>query len=217
MSMSADGKIATTNRAVESFSSRRDHDALLKLRATADAVMCGARTAATSGVTLGTGGKRYREMRRRRGLAGHHLRIIVSGSGRVATQAEVFQHRFSPLVVLTTRRASATRLAQLRRVADEVAQFGAKELNLRAALHWLCKHWKVKRLICEGGGELNDALFRAGLVDELRLTVCPVIIGGRSAPTLADGRGVERLADAVRLRLKSARFVDGEMFLVLGR
>ena len=134
---------------------------MLKLRTTADAVMCGARTAETSGVTLGTGGKRYREMRLRRGLAGHHLRIIVSGSGRVATQAEVFQHRFSPIVVLTTRRASATRLAQLRRVADEVAQFGAKELNLRAALRWLCKHWNVKRLICEGGGELNDALFRA--------------------------------------------------------
>ena len=44
MAMTADGKIATANRAVSSFSSRRDHDHLLALRATADAVMAGART-----------------------------------------------------------------------------------------------------------------------------------------------------------------------------
>ena len=44
MAMTADGKIATTNRLVSSFSSRRDGQHLLELRATADAVMAGART-----------------------------------------------------------------------------------------------------------------------------------------------------------------------------
>jgi len=41
----------------------------------------------------------------------------------------------------------------------------------------------------EGGGELIFSLFEAGLVDELRLFVGPKIIGGRDAPTLADGEG----------------------------
>jgi riboflavin-specific deaminase-like protein len=217
MSMSADGKIATANRAVESFSSRRDQDALLRLRATADAVMCGARTAETAGVTLGTGGKRYRQMRLRRSLREHHLRVVVSGSGRVNTQAEVFRHRASPLLVLTTRHVTGARMARLRRAADEVAQFGVRAIDLPAALRWLRQQWKVRRLICEGGGALNDAMIRAGLVDELRLTVCPVILGGRAAPTMADGLGCEQLADAAGFRLTSARLVEGEMFLVFRR
>jgi 2,5-diamino-6-(ribosylamino)-4(3H)-pyrimidinone 5'-phosphate reductase len=217
MSMTADGKIATANRVVESFSSRRDHDELLKLRATADAVLCGARTAMTEGVTLGPGGAKYRRLRLRRGLAEYHLRIIVSGSGRVDTRAEVFRHRFSPIIVLTSERVSAARLAGLRRAADDVAVFGTKEVDLPAALHWLRQRWKVKRLICEGGGELNDAMFRAGLVDELRLTICPIILGGATAPTIADGQGFRMLAEAARFKVWRSRRVGDELFVVLRR
>ncbi|HLZ53931.1 MAG TPA: dihydrofolate reductase family protein, partial [Verrucomicrobiae bacterium] len=69
----------------------------------------------------------------------------------------------------------------------------------------------------EGGGELNGALFRAGLVDELHLTICPKIFGGRQAPTIADGNGFSRLANAERFQLKSMRRVRGELFTVLTR
>ena len=55
MAMTADGKIATANRAVSSFGSRRDQDHLLQLRATADAVMAGARTADLNPINLGPG------------------------------------------------------------------------------------------------------------------------------------------------------------------
>jgi riboflavin biosynthesis pyrimidine reductase len=72
----------------------------------------------------------------------------------------------------------------------------------------------VKRLLCEGGGALNEALFRAGVVDELYLTISPVIFGGRDAPTLADGKGIEHLADSIPLRLKSYRRLGDEVFLV---
>jgi len=213
MSMSADGKIATANRAVESFSSRRDHDELLSLRATADAVICGAHTAGAAGVTLGVGGPKYCRLRLRRGLSKHHLRVIVSGSGGVDTSAGVFERGSGPVVVLTSRRSSTSRLLALRGVADDVLVSGRNEVDLVAALRWLRRRWRVRRLVCEGGGELNGAMFRAGLVDELRLTVCPLIIGGRNAPTIAEGVGFPMLAQAAGFRLKSARRVGGEMFL----
>ena len=44
MAVTADGKIATANRAVHSFGSARDLEHLYELRATADAILCGART-----------------------------------------------------------------------------------------------------------------------------------------------------------------------------
>jgi len=214
MAMTADGKIAMANRAVSSFGSRRDHAHLLELRATADAVMAGARTADLNPINLGPGPANYRRLRRKRGLAEYNLRVIVSGSGTVDPSAEIFKRRFSPIIILATRRIQAARLKKLRALADEVKISGAKEIAFPKALRWLRSKWKVKRLLCEGGGELNDALFRAGLVDELHLTICPKIFGGRAAPTIADGVGVRRLAQAAKLELKSARRFGDELFLI---
>ena len=214
MAMTADGKIATANGAVSSFSSRRDHDHLLELRATADAVMGGARTADLNPINMGPGPAKYRRLRLRRGLAEFNLRIIVSGSGTVNPRAEVFRRGFSPIIILTTRRATAGRLKKLRAVATQVKICGATEIDFPRALRWLRQHWGIKRLLCEGGGALNDALFRAGLVNELHLTVCPRVFGGRTAPTIADGLGAGSLAQATRLELASAQRRRDEMFLV---
>ncbi len=214
MAMTADGKIATANRRVSSFGSPRDQDHLLQLRATADAVMAGARTADLNAINMGPGPAKYRRLRVRHGLAEFNLRIIVSRSGTVDPDAEVFKHRFSPIIILTTHRATAARLKELRAVATEVKLCGAKEIDFPRALRWLRAKWGVKRLLCEGGAELNDAMFRAGTVDQLNLTVCPRVFGGRSAPTIADGVGAGSLARAARLELESARRQGDEMFLV---
>ena len=217
MAMTADGKIATANRAVSTFGSPRDHEHLLELRATADAVMAGARTVDSAKVNLGPGPARFRRQRIKRGLAEYNLRIIVSRTGTVNPDAEIFRHTFSPILILTTRRASESKLKKLRSLADEVKICDAKEINFRQALCWLRDKWGVQRLLCEGGGELNDALFRAGLVDEVNLTICPKAFGGRTAPTIADGVGFQQLADAARFKIKSMKRVGEELFLVCDR
>ena len=212
MAMTADGKIATANRVVSSFGSTRDHEHLLELRATTDAVMAGAGTVNAAPVNLGPGPARFRRLRLKNGLAEYNLRVVVSGTGRVNPQAEIFRHRFSPIIVLTTRRASEARLRQLRAIASAVKVFGRREINFRAALSWLRARWGVRRLLCEGGAELNDALFRAGLVDQLHLTVCPRIFGGRTAPTIADGQGFLRLAKAAPFQIESFKRIGHEAF-----
>jgi|SRR5665213_4158638 len=217
MAMTADGKIATANRAVHSFGSARDLEHLYELRATADAVLCGARTVEISQSILGTGGEKFRRRRLKHRLAEYNLRVIVSGSGSLDPAAEIFKKKFSPIILLTTNRVPAKKLAQLRALADEVAVFGETEVNFRSALRWLREKWGVKRLLCEGGGELNDALFRAGLVDEIHLTICPKIFGGRDAPTIADGLGFQRLTDAATFELTSIRREKAELFTVFSR
>jgi 2,5-diamino-6-(ribosylamino)-4(3H)-pyrimidinone 5'-phosphate reductase len=214
MAMTADGKIATANRAMSSFGSRRDFEHLLELRSTADAVMSGARTVASNNVTLGPGPERFRRLRLERGLAEYNLRVIVSGSGRIDPKSVVFRRHFSPVIVLTTEQASAQRLESLRAVADEVKACGRSEIDFLRAFQWLRQKWDVKRLLCEGGGELNGALFRAGLVNELHLTLCPQIFGGHNAPTIADGEGALKLAGASGLRMKSVKRVADELFFV---
>lgn len=214
MAMTADGKIATANRRIVHFGSRRDQHHLYELRATADAVMCGARTAEAPGVTMGPGPARFRRQRVQRGLRECHLRVIVSGSGTVNPEARVFASRISPILILTTERAGARRLARLREVADAVQVCGRQRVDFPAALAWLKREWGVKRLLVEGGGELNAALWEEDLVDELHLTVCPYVFGGREAPTIADGPGQPALAEARRLECVSARRRGGEMFWI---
>jgi riboflavin-specific deaminase-like protein len=212
--MTADGKITSANRKIVAFSSARDREHMLELRSSADAVMAGARTVDLNPITMGPGGPRRRLQRVRRGFTEYNLRIVVSGSGTVDPNAKLFQKRFSPIIVLTTERAGSARLARLRRVADEVKVCGATEIDFVEALSWLRRKWNVRRLLCEGGGELNAALFRAGLVNELHLTICPTIFGGRTAPTLADGTGGLTLQQATGLKLNSAKQHGDELFLI---
>ena len=212
MAMSADGKIAPAHRRFVSFGSRRDHANLLSLRATADAVMCGARTVDSAPVTLDAGGPEYERRRLRGGLARQNLRIVVSGSGSVDPEAAVFRNQVSPVIVLASSQMPKSRLAKLERLADCVKVCGKNKVALGQALGWLQREWAVNRLLCEGGGELNFELLRLGLVDELHLTICPRIIGGRDAPTIADGDGFATLAKAANLELTRRLRLGDELF-----
>lgn len=213
MAMSADGKIATANREIHSFGSNRDLDNLYKLRAQADAVMCGARTAEADGVTLGIGGEKYKKLRIKNNLTPCHIRVIVSGSGSVNTNANVFQSKISPLIIITKRSIGVNVLNKLRSVADDVISFGDNEIDFKEALMLLKEKWKINVLICEGGGELNSSLFKSGLVDELYVTICPYIFGGETAPTIVEGEGFKSLENAINLMLISKKLVGTEIFL----
>jgi riboflavin-specific deaminase-like protein len=212
--ITADGKIAFANRKFVPFGSKHDHEHMMELRATADAVMAGARTVEAPGVTMGPGGKRFQRLRLANGLREYNLRVIASGSGSMNLQADIFKHRFSPIIMLVSDRVSEKRLRELRGVADDVAVFGKTEIDLSSALRWLHKKWGVKRLLCEGGSALHDAVIRAGLLRELHLTLCPKIFGGQAAPTIAEGSEVIKLARAAQFKFKSAKQVGNEIFAV---
>jgi riboflavin-specific deaminase-like protein len=214
VAMTADGKIAPANRRFVPFGSKHDMELLLDLRARCDAVMSGARTVDLYPVSLGPGPKRFREKRLKRGLAEYNLRIVVSGSGSLNPKAPIFEKRFSPIIVLTSERISGHRLKRLQAVATEVKVFGKSEVDFVQALQWLEREWGVRKLVCEGGGELNDGLLRASLVNEVYVTICPLIFGGRNAPTLADGAGFGKLSESLDLQLRSRKRIGDELYLV---
>jgi riboflavin-specific deaminase-like protein len=215
VAMTADGKLAPANRHFTPFTTKRDQDLMLELRAEFDAVMSGARTVDTGEVTLGRGGEKYRKKRRSLGLKEDHIRVIVSGDGTLDPRAHIFTSKkpTSPIIILTTERASK-RLAALEKAADAVHVSEGKDLDFHEALRWLRREWGVKRLLCEGGGAINGGLFLAGVVNEIYLTIAPVILGGRNSPTLADGAGFRKLADAQPLRLKRQQRIGDELYTV---
>lgn len=213
MALTADGKIATADRRLHTFGSPRDQAHLYALRATVDALLCGAKTLEETGATLGNGGARHGRARQRRGLTEYPLRVVATRRATLNPRAPIWSARFSPIIALTCAAAPPARRRRLAGLADAVWTSPGPEVDLAAALGWLRTALGVRRLLCEGGGELNAALFRAGLVDELHLTLCPRLFGGRTAPTLADGLGAPSLAEAVELEPTRIRRVGDELFL----
>ncbi|MBL9175832.1 MAG: RibD family protein [Verrucomicrobiales bacterium] len=214
MAMSADGKVASANRRVTRIGSDQDLEALYALRSTADAILCGARTVEETNATLGNGGERHRRNRRRRGLQEFPLRIVASAAGSLSSKAELWRHSFSPIIVLVTPRASASRIRRLRRLANDVVTYAGDPKSLGTALARLAARRGIRRLVVEGGGILNAALFAADCVDEIHLTLCPLLMGGRTAPSIADGPGFAELANAKHFKLVSAKPHGRELFTV---
>ena len=213
MAMTADGKVATAGREIVSFGSPHDQRALYALRATADALLCGARTVEETAATLGTGSKAFLAARRRAGLSPEALRVVVSGTGSLSSDAALWRSSGAPIVVLTSEKASETQRERLRNLGAQVWKSPGEGLDLSAALDWLAREHGVRRVVAEGGGVLNAALIAADRVDEVRLTLVPRVFGGAASPTITDGPVADALADAARFRLVSLRAVGDERFL----
>ena len=210
MAVSLDGKISTRDGAGPRFASEADGIRLREVRSYADAILVGAGTIIADDPTFTEHGK-YKELRLQRGLAPNPIKVVVSGSGSVPETAQMFQPNGAPTLVFATERIPPSRLAPLQRVA-EVHCVGETTVNFHRVVEILGEVYQVKQLLIEGGGQVNFDLFRAGLIDEVYLTLCPKIIGGRDVLTSVEGDGFDFL-DIVNLEPLDQRAVGSEIFL----
>ncbi len=226
MAMTADGKVSgprlsdrCSNGDVESgsmseFGSPRDHHRMLKIRASMDAVICGRNTVEQGAVDLGPGTNKFIHLRKKNSLHSHNKRIIVSASGKINPECLVFQKDFSQILIVTTESGKCFCEPKFKtKPWVEVQSFGNSQIDWNFMTGWLKSHWGIDRMVLEGGGQLNDAFFRHQLVDEIFLTICPWVFGGKTNATISDGIGVPNLIDAARFECVEHRSVQGEMFL----
>src|SRR5262249_10915360 len=90
----------------------------------------------------------------------------------------------------------------------------ASGVDLAAVLRILGSR-DVVRLLVEGGPRLCGAFLDLGLVDRVAIFVAPSIVGDSEAPSFASGRGVDRIAEANRIKEVTWRRM-GEDFLLEG-
>jgi 2,5-diamino-6-(ribosylamino)-4(3H)-pyrimidinone 5'-phosphate reductase len=113
--------------------------------------------------------------------------ILVDGRGRCRSGYKCTEEGPGRHILhLTSRAAAPEYLAFLRRERIPYLVDGDEHVDLPAALRKLRGRLGVKCLKLIGGGKLNGAMLRAGLIDEILLNLWPTLIGGRSTPTLAD-------------------------------
>ncbi len=212
LAMSADGKIADVSRAPARFGSAIDKLHLETQVAQADAVLFGAGTLRAYGTTLKVTHPDLLKQRQQQGNSLQPVQIVCSGSAILEGQARFFSQSVPRWLLTTTIGAERWRdRAEFERILVAESKEATSRIEWQEAFQQLFA-LGLGRLAILGGGELVASLFAANLVNELWLTVCPLILGGANAPTPVEGVGF--LAGvAPRLELLDVRSVGEEVFL----
>jgi 2,5-diamino-6-(ribosylamino)-4(3H)-pyrimidinone 5'-phosphate reductase len=203
--VSADGKLSTRQRRQVRISGDEDFARVDRLRAEYDATLVGVGTVVADDPSLVRHNEAHREAERGTD-ADPPGRLVVDTRLRTPTDASVLRGS-PPTYLLHGEGASQERRRALREAGATLVETGEGRVDLPAAFEALEAHG-VESLLVEGGGEVIFSLFEEALVDRLTVYIGSMVIGGRQAPTLADGRGFTEEIPELHLE-DVARLDDG--------
>ena len=205
--VSIDGSVQGPDGRSGSLNTPSDQRLFAVHRALADAVLVGAETARVEGYRAVDLTGWQQELRTGSGLAGPPLLVIVSRSLRLSP--ELADPGGGPVMIVTTEDRTAGERAAFEQAGIEMVQAGHGDVDLPSAVAGLAAR-NYRRLLCEGGPRLHRDLLDADLVDEVSLTMAPVVLGGRGHRLTAG----DELAGSRAFSLASALYAaDGTLFL----
>jgi diaminohydroxyphosphoribosylaminopyrimidine deaminase / 5-amino-6-(5-phosphoribosylamino)uracil reductase len=207
--MTLDGKVATRTGDSKWISSEDSRAIAHRWRAQVDAVVVGVGTALADDPQLTA---RIPDVPRQ------PRRVVFDSTGRLPLDSQLVRAAPDPpLSVVVGRAASRTATEALEMAGAEiiVATGQNEQARVRSALDQLGEQG-VTAILLEGGPHLAGAFLDAGEIDEVRLFLAPLLLGGRTARDPLEGEGVEAINDALRaLTLECDRV--GEDILVAAR
>jgi 5-amino-6-(5-phosphoribosylamino)uracil reductase len=210
VAISLDGKIGTYRREKFQFPSRNDRKVMDRIRAAADAILIGGASLRVDDPPLRVRSPSLIRDRVRRGQPEQPIGIVASKSLDLPVNSRFFREDPGRRIVVTVSGSPARRRSRIEPVA-EIWIAGNKDLSVPRLLSRLRRRG-VRRLLLETGGSLSHLFLARDLIDEVYVTVCPLVIGGAGAPTPFDGPGL-LARQARRARLLSARRIGQELFL----
>jgi 2,5-diamino-6-(ribosylamino)-4(3H)-pyrimidinone 5'-phosphate reductase len=205
--MTVDGKIAT-RQGDSTISSKDDLIRVHKLRDSVDGIIVGISTVLADNprLTIRLGRKQPKEK--------HLTRIIIDSMGRIPLDSQILRTASKiKTIVAVTKLAHMNVRRKIKKTGAIVIVAGTNTVDLKRVL-WTIQKMGIKKILVEGGGEINWSLFSLGIVNELIVTIAPKIVGGRQATTLVEGEGYSRVSQGLKLQLKKVRMQNsGELVL----
>ena len=205
--VSLDGKIATVageSRWITGEAARRR---VHEMRNEVDAVLVGIGTVLRDDPLLTT----------RLGTPGQRdpMRVIVDNLARLPVRARVINPASrAPTVVAVGPKAPDYKVERLREAGATVLvpPKSSRRVSLAGLMEALAAR-EVSSVLIEGGAEIHASALAEGIVDKVAFFVAPILIGGSTAPSAVGGPGIEKLADAIRLR--DVRFIPLDQDLLV--
>ena len=206
---SLDGAITVDGRS-ERLGTPGDKRIFDLLRALADVVLVGHGTASTEGYRPITAESRVGRLRTTLGRSATAPVAVVSRRASLDPGSALVTAADSPTVLVTCEAADPARRAALADAGVTVLVCGDDDVDLPLALDALADRG-MEQVICEGGPQLFRAALRAGVVDDLALSMSPVLVGIAGARLLG-----EELAGRIPLELRQVLEEDGMLFTRYG-
>lgn len=194
--MTLDGKIATHSGDSKWISNETSRRRVHELRGRVDAVLVGVGTVLADDPLLTA-----RPPGPRRAT-----RIVLDSRGRTPLTAQLLRTAGDAPVLI------AAALPRPEVGVEVLPLPGDGGVSVPALLAELGRR-RMTNLLVEGGATVLGSFLDAGLVDEVHVFVAPVLAGGRNALSPVGGRGVDRIADALRLTRYTITDSDGDLYI----
>ena len=206
--MTLDGKIATDTGS-SNISGEEDLKRVHELRKDCDAIMVGIGTVLADDPRLTV-------HKINANPEDHPVRIVVDSKFRTPIAARITNKDAKTII------AGANEYKYDFIVSDRYETFkkrgvnfffsGDKQVDLKALMNYLHEEG-IEKLMLEGGATLNFSMIKAGLIDEIRICVAPMIAGGVNAKTFFDGEGFSTMDEAARLELSDSYALGKDLIL----
>ncbi|MFX1452280.1 MAG: 2,5-diamino-6-(ribosylamino)-4(3H)-pyrimidinone 5'-phosphate reductase [Promethearchaeota archaeon] len=202
--MTIDGKIASKSGDPE-LSDEEDWKEVHKLRTQMDAIMVG------KGTILKDNPKLHIKYYDHRG----YYRIIIDSNLSIPSDSNVinFQPQIYPTIICTTENAPIDKIKEFESKKVKIVKSGTgRRVDLKKLMSSLA-NMGIKSILLEGGGTLNWSFVKNDLIDEIRLTIAPWMIGGKAATSLVDGFGFEKMNQGRKFKLLKVSSRDNYVIL----
>jgi diaminohydroxyphosphoribosylaminopyrimidine deaminase / 5-amino-6-(5-phosphoribosylamino)uracil reductase len=203
--MTLDGKIATRTGDSKWISNEASRRRAHELRGRMDAVLVGVGTAVADDPQLTARPPGPRTA----------VRVVLDSRCRLAADSVLVKTaREVPTLVAATTEAPAERVAALQALGCEVLTAPAVDgrTDVKALLADLGRR-RFTNVLVEGGAGALGAFLDAGAIDEVHVFLAPSLAGGAAAQTPVGGKGVEKIAEALRLTELRVEIVAGDVLI----
>ena len=203
--MTADGKIATKTGASRWVTGEASRQRVQHLRSHYMGIMAGIGTVLIDDPMLNVripGGR-------------SPVRIICDSHLRIPMESQIVRSARDYPTIVACALADPGKKQQLTEAGLQVLEFPGQDgrVDLQELMRYLGEEKQIDSILLEGGGELNDSMLRAGLVQEAKVFIAPKIFGSQQAASPVRGIGVETPAKAILMELKSTEAIEGDILL----
>ena len=190
--MTIDGKIAS-KIGDPNISDEEDWKSVHKLRTEVDAIMVGKCSVILDNPKLHI--KFYDHE--------GYYRIVLDSTLSIPVESNVVRYKpeIYPTIIATTENAPMERIREFESNHIEIIKSGTgSRVDIIKLMPILYKKG-IRRILLEGGGNLNWSFIRDNIVDEIRIFIAPWIVGGKDAVSLVEGEGFAKMIESPRYSL----------------
>ena len=194
--MTLDGKIATETGS-SNISGKEDLIRVHELRKEVDAIMVGINTVIADDPRLTVHKIESKK-------EDNPIRVVVDGKGRIPIGSRITNDDAPTIIAVSNDyKSDLTTSDKYQVLKNKGVDFffaGEKQVDLIKLMDYLYEKG-VKTLMLEGGSTLNFSMIKDGLIDEIRICVAPMVVGGVNAISLFGGDGFMTMDESVKLEL----------------